>query len=172
MLIVILKISWKLDHCASVSLDFDGLFISNGPGNPEYCKETVERIRKVACVENPNLSLGFVWAISFYLWSLGQRHSKWSKQFVHSFHFLQTSKAHFFRIVHPKMKILSCTHPLVIPNLNAFLFCGTKLRCWEPINIEAHWLPLYEQKKIDITSNVIFYVPQNKVIQICNMRVK
>lgn len=40
------------------SNDFDGLFISNGPGNPEYCKETVENIRKVACVENPKPIFG------------------------------------------------------------------------------------------------------------------
>uniref|UniRef100_A0A8C1QB32 Multifunctional protein CAD n=1 Tax=Cyprinus carpio TaxID=7962 RepID=A0A8C1QB32_CYPCA len=40
------------------SNEFDGLFISNGPGNPEYCKETVENIRKVACVENPKPVFG------------------------------------------------------------------------------------------------------------------
>ncbi|XP_016393006.1 multifunctional protein CAD isoform X4 [Sinocyclocheilus rhinocerous] len=40
------------------SNDFDGLFISNGPGNPEYCKETVENIRNVACVENPKPVFG------------------------------------------------------------------------------------------------------------------
>ncbi|XP_039548605.1 CAD protein isoform X2 [Pimephales promelas] len=38
--------------------DFDGLFISNGPGNPEYCKETVENIRKVVCVESPKPVFG------------------------------------------------------------------------------------------------------------------
>uniref|UniRef100_A0A671QET6 Carbamoyl-phosphate synthetase 2, aspartate transcarbamylase, and dihydroorotase n=1 Tax=Sinocyclocheilus anshuiensis TaxID=1608454 RepID=A0A671QET6_9TELE len=37
---------------------FDGLFISNGPGNPEYCKETVENIQKVVCVENPKPVFG------------------------------------------------------------------------------------------------------------------
>ncbi len=58
MPIVILKISWKLYNGASVSLDFDGLFISNGPGNPEHCKETVESVRKVACVENPKPVFG------------------------------------------------------------------------------------------------------------------
>uniref|UniRef100_A0A8C1N021 Carbamoyl-phosphate synthetase 2, aspartate transcarbamylase, and dihydroorotase n=1 Tax=Cyprinus carpio TaxID=7962 RepID=A0A8C1N021_CYPCA len=40
------------------SNDLDGLFISNGPGNPEYCKETVENIRKVACVEDPKPVFG------------------------------------------------------------------------------------------------------------------
>uniref|UniRef100_A0AAY4EJ83 Carbamoyl-phosphate synthetase 2, aspartate transcarbamylase, and dihydroorotase n=1 Tax=Denticeps clupeoides TaxID=299321 RepID=A0AAY4EJ83_9TELE len=32
--------------------DFDGLFISNGPGNPEFCKETVENMRKVVFADN------------------------------------------------------------------------------------------------------------------------
>ncbi|TRY86955.1 hypothetical protein DNTS_000646 [Danionella cerebrum] len=40
------------------SKEFDGLFISNGPGNPEYCQETVENIRKVVCVENPKPVFG------------------------------------------------------------------------------------------------------------------
>lgn len=48
----------SLLFCLCFSLDFDGLFISNGPGNPEYCKETVENIRKVACVENPKPVFG------------------------------------------------------------------------------------------------------------------
>ncbi|XP_076129515.1 multifunctional protein CAD isoform X1 [Alosa pseudoharengus] len=41
-----------------VGKDFDGLFISNGPGNPEFCKETVENLRKVVCVENPKPLFG------------------------------------------------------------------------------------------------------------------
>ncbi|TRZ02946.1 hypothetical protein DNTS_008940 [Danionella cerebrum] len=40
------------------SKEFDGLFISNGPGNPEYCPETVDNIRKVVCVENPKPVFG------------------------------------------------------------------------------------------------------------------
>ncbi|XP_062406509.1 CAD protein isoform X1 [Sardina pilchardus] len=40
------------------SKDFDGVFISNGPGNPEFCKETVENLRKVVCVENPKPLFG------------------------------------------------------------------------------------------------------------------
>ncbi|XP_051951899.1 CAD protein [Xyrauchen texanus] len=38
--------------------EFDGLFISNGPGNPEYCKETIENIQMVVCVENPKPVFG------------------------------------------------------------------------------------------------------------------
>ncbi|XP_065112262.2 multifunctional protein CAD isoform X2 [Paramisgurnus dabryanus] len=45
------------DHPLDVN-DFDGLFISNGPGNPEYCKETIQNIRKVVCVEKPKPVFG------------------------------------------------------------------------------------------------------------------
>ncbi|KAJ8377767.1 hypothetical protein AAFF_G00253830 [Aldrovandia affinis] len=40
------------------SNDFDGLFISNGPGDPQFCKETIENIRKVVCVDNPKPVFG------------------------------------------------------------------------------------------------------------------
>uniref|UniRef100_A0A8C9QSF9 Multifunctional protein CAD n=1 Tax=Scleropages formosus TaxID=113540 RepID=A0A8C9QSF9_SCLFO len=40
------------------SEDFDGLFISNGPGDPQFCKETIENLRKVMCVENPKPVFG------------------------------------------------------------------------------------------------------------------
>ncbi|KAI1897566.1 hypothetical protein AGOR_G00084580 [Albula goreensis] len=38
--------------------EFDGLFISNGPGDPLFCKETIENIRKVVCVDNPKPVFG------------------------------------------------------------------------------------------------------------------
>ncbi|MFT7803066.1 CAD protein [Arapaima gigas] len=38
--------------------DFDGLFISNGPGDPLFCKESIENLRKVVCVENPKPLFG------------------------------------------------------------------------------------------------------------------
>ncbi|XP_048841170.1 CAD protein [Brienomyrus brachyistius] len=40
------------------SADFDGLFISNGPGDPQFCKETVENMKKVLCAENPKPVFG------------------------------------------------------------------------------------------------------------------
>jgi len=33
--------------CTVIDVDFDGLFVSNGPGNPEMCKQTVEQLRLV-----------------------------------------------------------------------------------------------------------------------------
>jgi carbamoyl-phosphate synthase/aspartate carbamoyltransferase/dihydroorotase len=38
--------------------DFDGLFISNGPGDPQFCKETINNVRKVVCVDNPKPVFG------------------------------------------------------------------------------------------------------------------
>uniref|UniRef100_A0A8B9HNH7 Carbamoyl-phosphate synthetase 2, aspartate transcarbamylase, and dihydroorotase n=1 Tax=Astyanax mexicanus TaxID=7994 RepID=A0A8B9HNH7_ASTMX len=37
---------------------FDGLFISNGPGDPQHCKKTIENLRKIVCVENPKPVFG------------------------------------------------------------------------------------------------------------------
>ncbi|XP_036406499.1 CAD protein isoform X1 [Megalops cyprinoides] len=40
------------------SKDFDGLFISNGPGDPQFCKETIDNIRKVVCADDPKPVFG------------------------------------------------------------------------------------------------------------------
>ncbi|KAM6965094.1 multifunctional protein CAD [Aplochiton taeniatus] len=40
------------------SKDFDGLFISNGPGDPQFCKETIANLRKVVCVDQPKPVFG------------------------------------------------------------------------------------------------------------------
>lgn len=39
----IIRVPWDYDFN---TLEYDGLFISNGPGNPEFCEKTVEHIRK------------------------------------------------------------------------------------------------------------------------------
>ena len=44
----VIRVPWDYDFN---SLDFDGLFLSNGPGNPDLCPETVEHIRKT--MEDP-----------------------------------------------------------------------------------------------------------------------
>uniref|UniRef100_A0A3Q4BKN8 Multifunctional protein CAD n=1 Tax=Mola mola TaxID=94237 RepID=A0A3Q4BKN8_MOLML len=40
------------------SADFDGLFISNGPGDPQRCQATIDNIRKVVCVDSPKPLFG------------------------------------------------------------------------------------------------------------------
>ncbi|WP_108822123.1 glutamine-hydrolyzing carbamoyl-phosphate synthase small subunit [Dysgonomonas sp. Marseille-P4361] len=39
----LIRVPWDYDFN---QLEWDGLFISNGPGNPDYCEETVKNIRK------------------------------------------------------------------------------------------------------------------------------
>lgn len=41
--ITLIRVPWDYDYH---QLEFDGLFISNGPGNPDFCEETVRNIRK------------------------------------------------------------------------------------------------------------------------------
>lgn len=38
--------------------DYDGLFISNGPGDPQLCQATIDTVRKVVCVERPKPLFG------------------------------------------------------------------------------------------------------------------
>ena len=38
----LIRVPWDYDF---LSLDYDGLFISNGPGNPEFCQKTVDNLR-------------------------------------------------------------------------------------------------------------------------------
>uniref|UniRef100_A0A671U9H7 Multifunctional protein CAD n=1 Tax=Sparus aurata TaxID=8175 RepID=A0A671U9H7_SPAAU len=40
------------------STDFDGLFISNGPGDPQLCQNTINNVRKVVCVDHPKPVFG------------------------------------------------------------------------------------------------------------------
>lgn len=40
----VIRVPWNYDFSNE---DFDGVFISNGPGNPEMCGETIQNIRKV-----------------------------------------------------------------------------------------------------------------------------
>lgn len=46
----IIRVPWDFDFN---TLEFDGLFISNGPGNPDFCTVTVDNIRKALQKERP-----------------------------------------------------------------------------------------------------------------------
>lgn len=41
--VTVIRVPWNYDFN---TLEFDGLFISNGPGNPDHAEETVENIRR------------------------------------------------------------------------------------------------------------------------------
>ena len=46
----VIRVPWDYDFN---DLDFDGLFLANGPGDPDMCEATVENIRKF--LANPNI---------------------------------------------------------------------------------------------------------------------
>jgi len=48
--VTIIRVPWDYDF---TSMDYDGLFIANGPGNPEHCGITVEHIRKTMVTGKP-----------------------------------------------------------------------------------------------------------------------
>jgi len=46
----VIRVPWNYDFSQE---DYDGLFISNGPGNPEYCQITVENLKKAYTEDKP-----------------------------------------------------------------------------------------------------------------------
>lgn len=48
--IKLVRVPWDYDF---TEMEYDGLFISNGPGNPEHCVATVEHLRKAMQQDKP-----------------------------------------------------------------------------------------------------------------------
>ena len=48
--VTLIRVPWDYDFS---QIDYDGLFISNGPGNPEICEITVQNIRKALDNDKP-----------------------------------------------------------------------------------------------------------------------
>lgn len=46
----LIRVPWDYDF---TNIEYDGLFISNGPGNPEFCDVTVENIKKAMNIGKP-----------------------------------------------------------------------------------------------------------------------
>lgn len=46
----VVRVPWDYDFS---TLDYDGLFLSNGPGNPDNCPRTVDNIRKAMQADKP-----------------------------------------------------------------------------------------------------------------------
>ena len=46
----VVRVPWDYDFS---TIDYDGLFISNGPGDPSHCRVTIERIRRALADDKP-----------------------------------------------------------------------------------------------------------------------
>ena len=73
----VIRVPWDYDFN---QLEWDGLFISNGPGNPEHCQVTVEHIRRAMQTGKPicgiclgNQLLGIAAGASTYKLKYGHR---------------------------------------------------------------------------------------------------
>jgi carbamoyl-phosphate synthase small subunit len=55
----VIRVPWNYDFS---TIEYDGLFISNGPGDPNHCVEAVINIQKA--IEKRNLFLVFAWVIN------------------------------------------------------------------------------------------------------------
>jgi len=51
----VIRVPWNFDF---TSLEYDGLVISNGPGNPDFCGETVTNINKAMAAGKPIFGIG------------------------------------------------------------------------------------------------------------------
>lgn len=50
----VVRVPWDYDFNSDPAInDYDGLFISNGPGNPDYCGAAVEHIRQTMAIGKP-----------------------------------------------------------------------------------------------------------------------
>lgn len=51
----LIRVPWDFDFN---EIEYDGLFISNGPGNPDFCQVTVDNIKKAISADNPKPLFG------------------------------------------------------------------------------------------------------------------
>lgn len=52
----VIRVPWDYDFFAN-KVDFDGLFISNGPGDPKMCRATIANVRKALELEIPTFGI-------------------------------------------------------------------------------------------------------------------
>lgn len=75
--VTVIRVPWDYDFSNE---DYDGLFISNGPGDPKMCAETIENLKKVVADDKPifgicmgNLLLGLASGADTYKLKYGHR---------------------------------------------------------------------------------------------------
>jgi len=117
--VTIIRVPWDYDFN---QLEWDGLFISNGPGNPDFCEETVKNIRKAMQGNKPicgicmgNQLLSKAGGATIYKLKYGHRSHNQPVKMVDSPKCFITSQNHGFAVANASLG--SDWEPLFI-NLN------------------------------------------------------
>lgn len=115
----LIRVPWDYDFN---QLEWDGLFISNGPGNPDFCKETVKNIRKAMEGNKPicgicmgNQLLSMAGGATTYKLKYGHRSHNQPVKMVDSTKCFITSQNHGYAVANASLG--SDWEPLFI-NLN------------------------------------------------------
>jgi len=115
----IIRVPWDYDFN---QLDYDGLFISNGPGDPSYCKLTVEHIQEAMRRNKPifgicmgNQLLGIASGASTYKLKYGHRSHNQPVQMTHSNRCFITSQNHGYAV---DVKTLTSDWEVLFTNMN------------------------------------------------------
>lgn len=97
-----------------LSLDYDGLFISNGPGDPSLAKTLINNVHKVGCFTNVY--------VNWETWVLIRRFNKELK-------LLQSSIYIIFNIFVSTISFHNCVYSSTIVSVIIFILW----RCWRAI---------------------------------------
>jgi carbamoyl-phosphate synthase small subunit len=98
----VIRVPWDYDYSAE---DYDGLFLSNGPGDPKMCKETIEVLKKAIVQDKPifgiclgNLLLGLACGGDTYKLKYGHRSHNQPAQQVGTDKCVITSQNHGYTV--------------------------------------------------------------------------
>ena len=98
----VIRVPWNYDFN---KIEYDGLFISNGPGNPAYCEATVENIREAMKNDKPifgicmgNQLLSMAGGAKTYKLKYGHRSCNQPVQLVGTHRAFVTSQNHGFAV--------------------------------------------------------------------------
>ena len=105
--VTLIRVPWDYDFN---QLEWDGLFISNGPGNPDFCEETVKNIRKAMEGNKPicgicmgNQLLSKAGGASIYKLKYGHRSHNQPVKMVDSPKCFITSQNHGFAVANASL---------------------------------------------------------------------
>ncbi|MBB3187135.1 glutamine-hydrolyzing carbamoyl-phosphate synthase small subunit [Microbacter margulisiae] len=100
--VTVIRVPWNYDFS---TLDYDGLFISNGPGDPEYCEATIDHLRDAIHGEKPifgiclgNQLLSLAGGASTYKLKYGHRSHNQPVRMVGTNRCFVTSQNHGFAV--------------------------------------------------------------------------